>query len=142
MTRIFGPQPQTYTGPYPTEAEALAVANNAPPVPTAEVVADAINLGGRIVRLDTGVGAGLCRASRACFDPATGTFFPEVGPVRAAVWKNACIIIRIPTGFLPDPQTPVQPACVAVCDLRTGRPFAYYAEGDYYHRFPPVPWLP
>jgi hypothetical protein len=145
MTRLFGTQRGAYTGPYPTEEEAVAAAAGAPPVPVSQVVADAIDVGDRTVRLDAGVGAGLLGAARFCFDPslpgeAAAVFPDETGPIRAAVWKDACLVLRIPAGPMHDPAEPVQAACVAVCDLRTGRPFAYYAQGRYYHRFPPVPW--
>jgi len=146
MTGLFGPQRGAYTGPYPTEEEALAAVAGAPAVPVSHVVADAIGVGDRTVRLDAGVGAGLLAgAGRGCYDPslpgeAAAVFPEETGPIRAAVWKDACLVLRIPAGAMQEPGEPVQAACVAVCDLTTGRPFAYYAEGRYYHRFPPVPW--
>jgi hypothetical protein len=146
MTRLFGPQRGAYTGAYPTEEEAVAAVAGAPAVPVSQVVADAINVGGRTVRLDRGVGAGLLAGGgRGYYDPslpgeAAAVAPDESGPIRAAVWKDACLVLRIPAGAMNEPGEPVQAACVAVCDLRTGRPFAYYAEGRYYHRFPPVPW--
>jgi hypothetical protein len=62
----------------------------------------------------------------------------EMGPIRAAVWRDSCLIVRVPVGSEGEDGSPS--ACVAVCDLGTGRPFAYYAEGKYYHRYPPVTW--
>jgi hypothetical protein len=146
MTRLFGPQRGAYTGPYPTEDEALAAAAAAPVVPVSQVILDAIVVGDRTVRLDRGVGAGLLAgAGRGCYDPslpgeAAALSPEETGRVRAAVWKDACLVLRIPAGPVHEPGEPAQAACIAVCDLRTGRPFAYYADGRYYHRFPPVPW--
>jgi hypothetical protein len=145
MTRWFGPEPGTYRGPYPTEAEALAAVAGGTVVPLAEVRADRIRVGNRVVRLDTGVGQGLLRAGGACYDPAlpgndAATIAGEMGPIRATVWGDSCLIVRIPVGPADGPAGSVQAVCVAVCDLVRGRPFAYYAEGDYYHRVPPVMW--
>jgi hypothetical protein len=147
MTRLFGPQRGAYTGPYPTEAEAIAAVTNAPPLAVSQVAAGTIRMGDREVRLDADVGPGLLRAAHGYFDPslpgeAAAVFPDESGPIRAALWKGRCLILRIPTGDLHDPREPAQAACIAVCDVASGRPFAYYAEGEYYHRFPPVPWRP
>lgn len=149
LTQWFGPQRGTYRGPYPSAEEALAAVAHGREVPLAELRADAIRVGDRVVRLDFGVGAGLLRAAGAIYDPIWPAadlegVVKEFGPIRATVWRDSCLIVRIPVGPLDgvqrDGQRGPQSACVAVCDLVRGRPFAYYAEGSYYHRFPPVTW--
>jgi hypothetical protein len=142
MTRWFGPEPGTYRGPYPTEAEALAAVAGGQAVPVADVRSDAIRVGDRVVRLDAGVGTGLLRAGGADYDAQYGLdqagLLAVLGPIRAVVWRDSCLIIRVPTATRDDKG--VQSGCVAVCDVGTGRPFAYFAEGEYHHRVPPVMW--
>jgi hypothetical protein len=145
MIGVFGPQPGAYTGPYPSAADATgALAAAAQDVPLDDLRSDTVRLPGRVVTLDPGVGPGLLRASPVLvdLDAASDPYHirDQLGPVRAALWKDACLIVRIPRGDRSGPAEPEQAACLAVIDLTTGRPFAYYAQGGYGHRFPPVTW--
>ena len=145
LTRLFGPQRGAYTGPYPTEAEANMTLAGAEPVEVDGLFADRVRVDGRDVTLDRGVGAGLLKASWRTMgmEPERETVragLKEAGPVKAAVWKEACVIVRVPAGPRDDPGGAAQAACVAVVDLGTGRPFAYYAQGGYSHHTPPVGW--
>ena len=61
MTRWFGLQRGTYRGPYPSAEQAVAAVAGGGDVSVAEMRADAFRVGNRVVRLDSGVGAGLLR---------------------------------------------------------------------------------
>ena len=145
LTRWFGPERNTYRGPYPSAEQATAAVADGTEVSIAELRTDAFRVGKAMAHLDAGVGEGLLRSAGATYDPIWSAadlalVQKELGPIRAVLWKDSCLIIRIPVGTADEQQGGPQPACVAVCDLAKGRPFAYYAEGTYHHRFPPVRW--
>jgi hypothetical protein len=137
LTRLFGPQPGTYTGPYPNETQAkAALLASAMPVSLDGLVQDRVDVGASPVKLDLGVGAELLRRGPyACIGGTLADDAPqwlnEVGPPSAALYQNQCLILRLPQ---------MQGAMIALIDTKSGRPFAYYLEGECHERFPPVRW--
>ena len=136
LTRLFGPQPGTYTGPYPNETEANAALASAMSVSLERLVQGRVDVGPSPVKLDLGVGAELLRRSPyACVGGTLSADAPqwlsEVGPPTATLYQNQCLILRLPQ---------MQGAIIALIDTKTGRPFAYYLEGECHERFPPVRW--
>lgn len=138
LTRLFGPQPGTYTGPYPSESQAKAALAAAMPVSLDALLKDQIDLARRPLKLDAGVGRGLLDGSLLCsYPPFTGEaelapVIERVGPITATAAHAPCLIVRIPMYE--------DCARIALIDTATGRPFAFYAEGDAPDRFPPVAW--
>ncbi|MBL8826734.1 MAG: hypothetical protein JNM18_07080 [Planctomycetaceae bacterium] len=134
----FGFAKGSYLGPYPTEADvhsALADADFIDPLVFAQ---DKVQLSSRTVPLDKAVGL---RLMRACgYDLGRdgriegGRLKPKF--IKAKRWNTGCVIIQIQNEWLVDKPH----AMIAVIDAQTGRPFAYYPVGEYYHRFPPVFW--
>ena len=117
LTRLFGPQPGAYTGPYPTEAQAKAALDAARPISPGMLSLDRVSLTEPSLKLDAGVGRTL--AGRAD------------GPVYATLYQGGCLILRVPAG---------EGAMIALIDTKCGRPFAFYADGGCHDRFPPVRW--
>jgi hypothetical protein len=146
MVKLLGPMRGSYVGPYPTQAQAEAALGASLPIPLVDLAADRVQAGGRVVNLDPGVGAAL-------FQNTTWGLFnavkdqderleleQELGPISGAVYQGSVLVLRIPTGGPRSGQTGAAPAMLILLDCGTGRPFAYYGQGDYYHRFPPVSW--
>ena len=139
LTRLFGPQPGAYTGPYPTESEAKAALASAPPVSIDLLLKDQVDVTQPPVKLDAGVGAGLLKRTQIGMfyeqrtDPFAREFLDELGPVRAATFRGTCLLLRIP-------EPNAGSAMIVLLDTATGRPFAYYGEGEFRQRFPPVAW--
>jgi len=147
MVRIFGPASGSYIGPYPTKEQALRALAYATPVRLDCFLADHFAIGQREVRLDKGVGKGLlrCTGRKGYFHEGWFGHSPEEpGPIRCAIWQDRCLIVWIPSRYPYDEDgrwDRHRSARIAVVDLERGRPFAYYATGDYYHRWPPVAWV-
>jgi hypothetical protein len=147
LTRVFGPQRGAYTGPYPTDVQAsAAVAAGGEPVPAAAVRADAIVLKTGTVNLAPGVGKRLLGNTYLSqwYDgtmpaPWAAQTLLDIGPITGVLWQG-CLVLRIPAGERNPANGEPQAACIVVVDPAAGYPFAYYAEGDYYHRYPPVEW--
>jgi hypothetical protein len=146
MVKLFGPMSGSYAGPYPTQAEAEAVLAASVPVPLAELAGDRVRVSGRTINLDSGVGAGLFEntiwgwANAAKDKDERLQLERDFGPIGGAVFQGSVLVLRIPTGPSISQRTGVAPAMLVLIDCGSGRPFAYYGQGDYYHRFPPVRW--
>jgi hypothetical protein len=142
MSTLFGPMPGTYTGPYPTESQAIAIAAEGAPVSPQELIEDRVTIAGRVCHLDKGVGQRLLRNVRFHYllhpqdRPAGST--PE--PIRAALFEEECIILRIPAEPMFGEHE--NSAMIVLLSRSRGRPFAYYAEGERPYVFPPVGWWP
>lgn len=130
MTACFGYVRDAYTGPYPTKAEATAALEDATEIPLADLRAGRINIAGRAVVLDEGVGPALADIE--------DSYLTKSRPILAAIWQDDCLILRIPAISWDDPD--VASAAIALIAVDAGRPFAFYAEGEYFHHFPPVAW--
>lgn len=141
MIRIFGPMPGAYTGPYPTEGEALNALRSAAPVSVDELARDNVPLTSGPVALDQGVGLGLLRYSDwgdAVGDPAREQMaIQQLGPITAAPWKT-CVVLRIPEAA--DFNGPASGARIVVIDVNRGRPFAHFSDGRIRFNPPPVGW--
>lgn len=59
--------------------------------------------------------------------------------VKGAIWQERCLMLSIPAILRSEEK---ESAMLVVIDRNSGRPFAYYELGDYYHNFPPVEWKP
>lgn len=134
---IFGPMPGAYVGPYPTKEEAknaleYAFVQDPAAFYNSEVVVDSNKY-----YLDEGVGKGLLSVISVDDWPMKDK--PDdplsIAPIKAVIWQHECIIVQIPTNL-----RLTKSAVIVLFDMKTGRPFAYYPEGNYYHRSPPVPW--
>ena len=139
LTRLFGPQPGAYTGPYPDEVQAkLAMASASPVSVVPLLVNDQVDLTEPPIKLDCGVGAGLLRELQLTvrgnkLDDFSRSTLDTAGPIRAAQYKGQCLILRVPN-YSNDG------AMIVLLDTVAGRPFAYYGEGNFPQRFPPVTW--
>jgi hypothetical protein len=129
-TTWFGPMPGTYTGPYPTETEAIAAVAEGVPIPAEELLEDRVPLAGEVFRLDSGVGQGLVRSYRFHHLLAEEARAPTIKyePVKAVLWQKECIILSIPAD--PEYGQAQKSAMIVLVARDRGRPFAYYAEGQ------------
>ena len=137
LTACFGYTPGAYTGPYPTEEESRSALVHAPVISADELKLNRIVIGGETIQLDDGVGARLLEKLRY-FDEWWPLESEEARSIRAIVWKEECVLVRIPVDRRSDDELPS--AAIAVFSRTAGRPFAFYGEGRYYHRHPPVSW--
>jgi hypothetical protein len=141
LIKTIGPMRGSYLGPYPTEQQATAALLLAKPIQVNQLQNDIVTLGTNSYTLDAGVGAGLL--ARTEWGMQTGTrrykgIIASLGPITAVITQGTCLILRIPTET-PWGSTP-QAAMVVLIDTNSGRPFAYYPQGNYSHHFPPVRW--
>jgi len=138
MGVIFGPMPGSYDGPYPTREEAFVVLATGQNIRRRDIMANRIPLPTGEVRLDADVGPGLLRGfiDVSAWSDEVRTK-PE--PLTVALVGGRCLVLRIldETRSAADGS---QRGFVALIDVKTGRPFAFYEIGEYYHRFPPVWW--
>lgn len=139
LIAVFDYMPGTYTGPYPTEGQAITAVNQGVPISADDLAADQVIIGDDTLRLDEGVGRRLLASSHF---PMKSSDIPAgkeriMPTIRAAVWQNECVLLRIP--FDPLYQQS-DSAMVVVLSKKHGRPFAYYGIGEYHHNYPPVPW--
>jgi hypothetical protein len=130
LTRSFGWMPNTYTGPYPSEKEAGEALANGSTLQAEHLRDDRVVIDGLVLQLDKGVGTQLIdhldRSDPLLDEPLPGMI--------ATVWQQECVIVRIPARKSSDG------AAVVMISRSAGRPFAYYADGSYWHNFPPVAW--
>jgi hypothetical protein len=132
LIHTLGPARGSYIGPYPTEADAKSALRSASPISVHDARSDEFDVGAAHVKLDRDVGRGLLEGPGMTYDDG----YYKSNAITGVIWKATVLILRIPC----DRADNKTHARIAVIDLKTGRPFAYYAEGDYYHRFPPVTW--
>lgn len=137
LTACFGYMPGTYTGPYPTEEESRFALINAPVISADELKLDRIVIGGETIQLDDGVGARFLKKLRY-FNDLWPPDSEEARSIRAIVWKEECVLVRIPVDRSSGDEGPS--AAIAVFSRTAGRPFAFFGEGHYYHHHPPVSW--
>lgn len=148
MIKLFGPMRGSYTGPYPSREEAVTALDGATALPVDQLLRDRITVGETEVQLGEGVGEALIYDSPVYYfsgkgDPtkAGQELLAELGPITAALYRDRCVILRVPTDF-PDglKDKGEEPSgMIALIDRENGRPYAYYSQGRYYHRFSPVP---
>lgn len=133
MSKLFGPMPGSYTGPYPTESQAIAAMQAGTVVPFASFQRDQFQIGQDLIRLDQGVGARLLqRLHRYEVE------YPGLPEITAVIWQEECIIVRIPVQ--PQMGSTGESAAIALFSRSMGRPFAFYGEGGYGHNHAPVHW--
>jgi hypothetical protein len=146
LIKLFGPQRGSYLGPYPIEQETRTALADAQVISVDQLLKDVVQIGPHTFKLDTGVGKALLRFTPMgyLYDPrepdstALDEIRKSLGPLKASMIRESCIVIRIPTDDGPVDGRPS--ARIAVVDAVRGRPFAYYGEGSYFHRVPPVRW--
>jgi len=139
MSAMLGPVKGGYDGPYPTEKEAKEAIKNGQSIPLDSLKSDQINVDGKVVRLDSGVGEEMLERMRYEMMEEFRSFdFPAEPspPITATVYERRCLILRIPIYHDEAPDS----AAIALFDINRGRPFAFYSEGVYSHNFPPVRW--
>lgn len=137
LIACFGYMPGTYLGPYPTEKESQAALANAPAISADELEHDRIVIDGEAIQLDDGVGTQLLKKLRYSGEWWTPESIKD-HPIRAVVWKEECVLVRIPWHVHSDDEVPA--AAIALFSRATGRPFAFYGEGQYSHYRLPVNW--
>lgn len=135
MIRAMGPVRGSYLGPYPTHEEASAALAAGGTIAIDELRADRVTLSGKTINLDEGVGRKL--VNELC---ERWVVFSDqrLGPIAVAEFQKECLILRIPTPAFTDDGA--LSAVIVLISRSAGRPFAYYSEGSYDHRIPPVPW--
>jgi len=142
LIRTFGPMKGSYTGPYPTKESCLTALQDAESVDVEELLRDRVPLSGGTVNLVAGVGRGMLMYENwsGFTDPETEPMesIRAIGPI-TAILDRTCLILRVPEpeyGFSGSaPQ-----AMIALIDSASGKPFAYYAEGDRYRFYPRSHW--
>lgn len=114
MVRTFGYPPGAYTGPYPTEAEAIKAVESATTVPAEEFDNRMLVLDGKRYPIER-VDSRLMPIEYAQQSP---------GPITAVLWQGECLIVNIP-----EPQ-PLgwRRSWIFLIDAKTGKPFARYQE--------------
>lgn len=135
LTATLGPMPGAYTGPYPTQDEAISALQQGTDIEIAQLVDDRVRIHDVEVSLDAGVGSGLLKT------PAVHTALHYTAsplPITATIWQTQCLILNIPVGL----SSSSTDAMIVLIDRHRGRPFAYYGKGEYHHHFPPVSWRP
>lgn len=150
MTGLLGYMRGAYRGPYPTRAQTLDLLSaGAETVALRRLADDLLVLDGRAVRLDPGVGRHLLRGTPYDVLLAASVRGEDVadelailGPVRGRVWREQCVILRIPSEYPSggNPARRSESARIVLIDAERGRPFAYYGTGSYHHHYPPVYW--
>lgn len=142
LVRCFGYMPGSYDGPYPSEEETKAALAVAKPIDWKALEAGTVSIDDNETRLAEGVGKTLLSRSRYPDDIDREWLWRdgrERPSVKGTVWQERCLLLSIPTEL---PNKEKESAMLVVIDRRSGRPFAYYEEGEYSHHFPPVEWRP
>ncbi|HEY1687211.1 MAG TPA: hypothetical protein VGG19_20795 [Tepidisphaeraceae bacterium] len=122
LVTVFGPERGSYTGPYPTQADDAAALAHGFPVNLNDFSHDHFKVGGASVKLDEGVGKRIVNwwmvFSGSLSDYAPGGFFADqpMPMATGAIWKDRVLILKGPPG---NPT-------IAIIDLKSGRPFAFY----------------
>ncbi|MHC2066336.1 hypothetical protein ACYFX5_02600 [Bremerella sp. T1] len=132
LSATFGPMPGTYRGSYPNEAEAKKALTQAKVIDADDFRIDRFDVEGESIKLDRGVGAKLL--DRLRYDSPINE---PPAPISATLYDD-CLIVRIPVDTYYPAKTPS--AAIVLIGRDKGRPFAYYAEGEYSHHFTPVSW--
>jgi hypothetical protein len=141
MIALFGPQPGSYTGPYPTRTDAAKALDSGEPLDLGQLAADRVVLKSQSVTLAAGKGPAMLRGTEFEYKllyQASGKTFPteearsldRFGPITGTLWRGQCLIVRVPTSessaLAPMPQS----AVTVIIDAKTGKPFACYVEGE------------
>jgi hypothetical protein len=147
LHHLFGPMRGAYTGPYPTKEETFMALRTADTINLNELIMDKGVIGSQEIKLESGVGRKLLTrlsiqyAVEAKDSNEIKNFINNIGPVKGTVWKEKCLILRIPGDFDYFEKHESKSARIALIDCERGRPFAYYYEGEDIHEpFPPVLW--
>lgn len=118
MIQSFGYMEGSYTGPYPTDAEAIAALAEASAVPITDVYCGKVTVNGKSCQLDLS----LSRVQLAQF------LAVSPGPVKIALVEDRCLLLE-----LPDPApTPSSKSAIYLVDFANGRPFARYRNPPYW----------
>ncbi|PQO25772.1 hypothetical protein C5Y96_23470 [Blastopirellula marina] len=133
LSVTLGPMAGSYRGSYPTEAEAKQAIQTGNEVAEKDLRAGFFAIDGYNVKLDEGVGSRLLERLHYDF-----IYKEPKPPITAAIYDQDCFILRIPVAQNWDTKNPS--AAIALISSEKGRPFAFYAEGDYHQPFPPVTW--
>ena len=126
--------PNTYEGPYPTEREAINAIADGVSVSIDDLRSDRMEIEGLLIQLDDGVGRELIDGLRLFARPIHET----ATDITATVWRRECVVLQVPMRKYAEDEKPS--AVVVLISRSAGRPFAYYAVGDYHHEYPPVIW--
>lgn len=143
LIRTFGPLRGAYAGPIPSEDQVFAALAEAEPVDLDKLANDRVVFTRQSVTLAPGIGRRLLAFDAmlllALEDAQIGAWYSEsAGGPTATVTDDGVVLVRIPSSReLPDGE---ESALIVVIDGATGRPFAYFEEGEVGCRFPPVPW--
>lgn len=136
LIHTFGYQPGSYLGPYPSQVDAHEALKTSQPISIDDLRNDDFQLGKVRIRLAKDVGTALWEGTTR--DLVDGPDQVDGEPrISAALWKDECIILRIRTS-----SDDSSAAVLVILSRSAGRPFAYYADGNYFHSFPPVFWTP
>jgi hypothetical protein len=139
MGLVFGPMSGTYDGPYPTKDEAAAALAAGQSIQRKDIQANLIPLAQGNIKLDADVGPALLRGICDYSNSDLGLPAMPKPAYLAAVVKGRCLAVEIldelrtrrdqaPCGF------------IVLIDTNTGRPFAFYAVGEYHWRLHPASW--
>lgn len=136
LITTLGFMPGTYTGPYPSRVEAIEAVRQGVPISAVDLSEDRVAVDKDECRLDKNVGEELLTKSFYPVNTSEIRAEMTLPAIKAANWREECILLRIPF----NPLYLSESAMVVLVSREKGRPFAYYAEGEYSHHFPPVSW--
>jgi len=115
MHAIMGPPRGAYTGPYPTFEESLKALETGTVQVMSPELSGTVTAGGITVNPENDPGL---------FHWGSVVGKPDPAPVTAALYKQQCVIVRIPRDLRP----PL--AAIYLIDAATGRCFAVYYDAD------------
>jgi hypothetical protein len=119
MYHLMGPPPGAYTGPYPTQVEAeSALASSGVRIVFDPTFDDTVVLPSAKVTLP---GSLHCQ-----YQQQPGSVPPEMLVPTAAIWKQRCLILRVPRDLDPKPYGPYED--IYLIDIQTSQMFAMYSR--------------
>ena len=126
MVRIFGWPPKSYRGPYPTEAEALKLTDQALKTASADFFDGVVRISGGTVQLGKVVAEEL--AADLGISKSAGDFHSAGPSVKATAYQDQCLIVRVTAGdySAASPRDLAGSEGAYLFDLSTKRPFARY----------------
>ena len=122
MVAMFGYASNSYDGPYPTTAEALAIVTNAPPTPTDLLAVNKVLVDGKEVEISEGKMAWCLGLASILAGSRTNTV-QQLPTVRATLQQERCLILYLSKA--PDPESAVGCDVVVLFDYQKLRPFFY-----------------
>ncbi len=134
MAKLLGPPANGYDGPYPTKDEALAAVASGRSVDLSDLLLDRVVLDETTCELPLRVGETIVEGLLGPLpepEEQADANSPWRVQAHAVLWNQRCLILRIQ-------REATESDCLVLLDRTKGLPFAYFAMGRPWVRFPPV----